>query len=131
MHTLQLASHDRSFVDFSNASLSVYSEIFPMWQNITIYMLYLESLLLEWKWKWKCNHSVILDSLWPHGLQPARLLCPWNFPGKNTGEGCCFLLLWIFPTQGSNLGLPHCRQIIYHVSHKGSPFLSLEELSVK
>ena len=36
--------------------------------------------------------SVVSDSLWPHGLKPARLLCPWNFPGKNTGVGCYFLL---------------------------------------
>ena len=134
------------------------------------------------------SHSVVSDSLWLHGLQPARLLCPWNFPGKNAGVGCHFLLqgnfltqglnlcllLWqadcvplchlkspvyymkseseshsvvsdslrphglfspwnslgqntgvsslsllqvIFPTQGSNLGLPHCRRIIYQLSH--------------
>ena len=40
--------------------------------------------------------------LQPHGLEPARLLCPWVFPGKNTGAGCHFLLQGIFPTQGSN-----------------------------
>ena len=51
------------------------------------------------------SHSVVSNSLQPHGLQPARLLCPWNFPGKNTGVGCHFLLLGIFPTQGSNLHL--------------------------
>ena len=44
------------------------------------------------------------DSLWPHGLQPTKLLCPWNFPGKNTGVGCHFLLRGIFPTQESS---PH------------------------
>ena len=49
------------------------------------------------------------DSLQPHGLQPARLLCPWNFPGKNTGVGSHSLLQGIFLTQGSNQGLPHCR----------------------
>ena len=38
--------------------------------------------------KWKWSHSVVSDSLWPHGLQPTRLLCPWDFPGKNTGVGC-------------------------------------------
>ena len=48
-------------------------------------------------------------------------LCPWNSRGKNTGVGCHFLLLRIFQTQGSNLGLPHCRQILYHLSHQGSP----------
>ena len=40
------------------------------------------------------------------------LLCPWDFPGKSTGVGCHFLLQGIFPTQGSNLGLPHCRQML-------------------
>ena len=45
------------------------------------------------------------DSLQPHGLQPTRLLCPWDFPGKNTGVGCHFPLGEIFLTQGSNLCL--------------------------
>ena len=47
--------------------------------------------------------SVVSNSLWPHGLYPARLLCPQDFIGKNTGVGCHFLLQGIFPTQGSNL----------------------------
>ena len=38
------------------------------------------------------SHLVMSDSLLPHGLQPTRLLCPWDFPGKNTGVGCHFLL---------------------------------------
>ena len=42
-------------------------------------------------------------------------------PGKNTGEGCHVLLQGIFPTQGLNPGLPHCRWILYHLSHQGSP----------
>ena len=54
------------------------------------------------------SHSVLSDSLQPHGLQPTRLLCLWNSPGKNTGVSCCFLLQGIFPTQGSNPGLLHC-----------------------
>ena len=49
----------------------------------------------------------------PHGLQPARLLCPLDSPGENTGVGCHSLLQGIFPTQGSKLGLLHCRQILY------------------
>ena len=53
--------------------------------------------------------SVMSDSLQPHGLQPTRLLCPWNSPGKNTGVGCSALLQGIFPTQGSNQGLLHGR----------------------
>ena len=60
------------------------------------------------------------NSLGPHELQPTRLLCLWDFPGKDTGVGCHFLFQGIFPTQGSNLGLPHCRQIFYQLSYKGS-----------
>ena len=47
---------------------------------------------------------------------PARLLCPWDFSGKNTEAGCHFLLQGIYLTQGSNLGLPNCRQILYHLA---------------
>ena len=54
--------------------------------------------------------------LWPHGLKPARFLCPWDSPGKNAGVGSHSLLPGIFPTQGSNLGLPHFRQILYRNS---------------
>ena len=111
------------------------------------------------------SHSVVSDSLQPHGLQPTRLLCPWNSPGKDTRVGSCPLLQGIFPIQGSNPGikprssalqadslpaeppgkpkntgvgslsllqgifltqgsnpdLPHDRQILYHLSHQGSP----------
>ena len=42
--------------------------------------------------KWKWSRSVMSDSLWPRGLQPTRLLCPWDFPGKSTGVGCHCLL---------------------------------------
>ena len=55
------------------------------------------------------------------GVSFSRLLCPWDFPGKSTGVGCCFLPQGIFPTQGSNPGLLHCRQTLYHLSHQGSP----------
>ena len=44
------------------------------------------------------------------------------FQANNTGVGCHFLLQRIFPTQGSNPGLPHCRQTLYHLSHQGSPW---------
>ena len=60
--------------------------------------------------------KVTSDSLWPHGLYS-----PWNSPGQNTGEGSLSLLQGIFPTQGSNPGLPHCRWILYQLSYKGSP----------
>ena len=62
--------------------------------------------------KWKWSRSVVSDSSRPHGLQPTRLLSPWNFPGKSTGAGCHFLLQGIFLTQGSNPGLPHCSQML-------------------
>ena len=57
----------------------------------------------------------------PHGLQPTRLLHPWDFPGKSAGVGCHCLLQGIFPTQELNPGPPHCRQMLYHLSHQGSP----------
>ena len=68
-------------------------------------------------------HLVVSDSLQSHRLKPTRLLCPWNFPGKNTGMGCHFLLKGIFPTQGLNLHLLlSCigMWILYHWCHLGS-----------
>ena len=53
------------------------------------------------------------------------LLCPWNSSGKNTEVGCHSVLQGIFLTQGSNLGLLQCRQILYHLSRQGSPWHSL------
>ena len=107
------------------------------------------------------RRSVTSDSLQPNGLQPARLLSPWNSPGKNTGVGsqfsspgdlpnpgfkhrspalqadsssseppgkprnvgvgCLSLLQGIFLTQESSRGLLHYRQILYQLSHQGSP----------
>ena len=55
-------------------------------------------------------------TLWLYGLYSS-----WNSPDQNTGEGRLSFLQGIFPTQGSNPGLPHCRQIPYQLSHKGSP----------
>ena len=68
------------------------------------------------KWRKSENCSVVSNSLRPHGLYS-----PWNSPGQNTGVGSCSLLQGIFPTQRSNSGLPHCRQILYQLRHKGSP----------
>ena len=64
-------------------------------------------------------------TLWPHGLWPARFLCPWNFPGKNTRVGFHFLFQGIFPTQGSNQGLLHWQASFYHWCHLGR--LGIEE----
>ena len=60
--------------------------------------------------------SVMSDSLRHHGLYS-----PWNSPGQNTGIGSCSLLQGIFPTQGLNPGLPHCRRVLYQLSYQGSP----------
>ena len=98
-------------------------------------------------WKWKVKSEVAqscptlsnpMDCSLPgssvHGIFQARVLewvaialrlhgryIRWNSPGQNTGVGDLSLLRGIFPTQGSNPGLPHCRQILYQLSHKGSP----------
>ena len=64
--------------------------------------------------------SVVSDSLRPYRLPSTRLLCPWDSPGKNTGEGCHALLQGIFPTQGLNQHLLCCRQTLYHLSNQES-----------
>ena len=60
--------------------------------------------------------SVVSDSLRPHGLYSQ-----WNSPGQNPGVGSLSLLQGLFPTQGSNPGLLHCRRILYQLSYQGSP----------
>ena len=77
--------------------------------------LQVDSLPVEPPEKLK-SRSVISDSLQPQGLYS-----PKNSPGQNTGVDNLSLLQGIFPTQGLNPGLPHCRQILYQLSHKGSP----------
>ena len=64
------------------------------------------------------SHVLLFATLW---TVPARLLCPWDSPGKNTGVGSYSLLQEIFPTQGSNPGLPYCGQIVHRLSHQGIP----------
>ena len=92
------------------------------------------SLIITWHVICKCImlcnwHLINLSSpqsevaqscptLWD--LMDTRLLRPWDFLGKSTGVGCHFLLQRIFPTQGSNPGLPHCRQTLYRLSHQGN-----------
>ena len=62
------------------------------------------------------SRSVVSNSLRSHGLYS-----PWNSPGQNTGVSSHCLLQGIFPNQGSNPGLSHCRWILYQLSHQGSP----------
>ena len=71
------------------------------------------------------SRSVVSDSLWLRGLYS-----PWNSPGQNTGVGSLSLLQEIFPTQGSNPGLPHCRRILYQLSHKGRNLLTIQKTRV-
>ena len=66
--------------------------------------------LLSWVWLFATSWTVACQS-------PVSM----DSPGQNTGVGGRSLLQGIFPTQGSNPGLPHCRQILYHLSHQGSP----------
>ena len=86
----------------------------------------LSNLKLLVQWRTQCsacvNHSVVSDSLPPHRV---RFLCPWDSPGKNSGDSCHSLLQGILQTKGTNLCFLHCSQILYHLSHhrslKGSP----------
>ena len=69
------------------------------------------------------RRSVVSDSMGSCGLLPARLLFPWDSPGKNTGAGCHFLLQGVFPTQRLSsrlLRLVLCNQVLYPLSHPGS-----------
>ena len=66
--------------------------------------------------KYDESHSVVSSSLQPHGINS-----PWNPPGQNAGVSNRSLLQGIFPTVGSNPGLLPCRQILYQLSHQGSP----------
>ena len=79
----------------------------------TIWHIYNESIFHNIESE---SRSVISDSLQHHGLYS-----PWNSPGQNTGVSSLSLLQGIFPAQGSNPCLPHCRWMLYHMSHEGSP----------
>ena len=74
--------------------------------------------------------SPVFDCLWPHGLQLTRLLCPWDFPGKNTRLDCHFLFLGIFQTQGLNSNLLCGRQLLYHWATREAP-LRIREMQIK
>ena len=95
------------------SSSTIFSNYFPYY-TVLIPVMNLSIIMCV-------SHSVMISSFQPHGLQPARLLCPWDSPGKSTRVGCHFLLQGIFQTQGLNLGLLHCGQILYHLSHQESP----------
>ena len=81
--------------------------------SFSVTMMYLSLVKSE-----SVSCSVLSDSLRPH--EPSRLLRPWNFLGKNNGVGSHSILQGMFPTQGLNLGLLHCRQVFYYLSHQGN-----------
>ena len=64
----------------------------------------------------------LCPTLWHCELQPARLLCPWDCPGKNIGVGCHFFLQGFFPTRGLNPRLPHLQEDSLPLSHQRSPY---------
>ena len=82
--------------------------------------------ILPWrkpKRKIKWVKSLCLTLCDPMDCSLTRFLRPWDFPGKNTGVGCHFLLQEIYPTQVLNPGLPHCRQMLfYRLSHQGRSY---------
>ena len=84
---------DQIFANFHavNISTSVHFKLPTVWQPACKTRLF--------------SHEVVPDPLWPHGLKLTRLLCLWDFPGKNAGMGCHFLLQGISLTQGLNPGL--------------------------
>ena len=101
-------------------SLSLLQDIFPT-QGLNQGLLHCRRILYQLSYQGSPeseseSRSVMSDSLRPHGLYS-----PWNSPGQKTGVGSLPLLQEIFPTQGSNPGLPHCRQILYQRSPQGSP----------
>ena len=81
-----------------------------------IFLSLFKSILDSWDEWWSESHSVVSDSLQPNGPY-----FPWNSPGQNTGVGSLSLLQGRFSTQDSNPDLPHCRQILNQLNHKGSP----------
>ena len=102
-----------SDTSFEKVSLSL-RLVFPFYWH-----WFLQNRLFWLQWTLKSeseSHSVVSNSLWPHGLYS-----PQKSPSQNTGVDSCSLLQGIFPTQGWNPALPHCRWILYQLSHQGSP----------
>ena len=85
--------------------------------------------LCLWRKKVKSlSHAWLFATPWIAAC--TKLLRPWDFQGKSTGVGCHFLFQGIFPTQGLNPGLSHCRQTLYHLSHQGSPCGERESIKI-
>ena len=89
----------------------------PLWLLVYIFWVMLKKMVTGIKWKSESESlPVVSYSLWPHGLYSS-----WNSPGQNTGVGSFSLLQGIFPTEGLNPDLLHCRRILYQLSSQRSP----------
>ena len=117
---------------FSTSELSIlFTNLFFYQYHIDLIIVtfgvcwYLTKIMKDFYEECVCiSHSVMFDSLRPHGLSPSRLLCPWNSSVKNTAVGSVSL-----PTGLPDPGLLHFRQILYHMSYQGSPFMRNERQS--
>ena len=90
--------------------------LLPFWSSA-------ERCLLHRVSEWVKSLSHVLLFATPWAVACTSLLRPWDFLGESTGVGCHFLFQGIFPNQGSDPGLLHCRQTLYRLSHQGSCFL--------
>ena len=112
-HGSDNAKHHTSFLccssNFQHEKRVYSSHLTPQWSDMKSKARLQKQLLKECPPPIMPNCSVVSDSLRPQERQPARLLYPWDFPGKNIGVGCHFLVPEIFQTQGSNLHLLHCK----------------------
>ena len=114
----QLCSYWRKSLTYLAWDLKEHSCI--LCDTSSLCFLFFKCLWSEVKWR----RSVVSDSA-TRGLQPTKLLRPWDSPGKDTGVGYHFLLQGIFPTQGSNPVLSYCRQTLQPLHHQGSPYSSV------
>ena len=113
--TISISWHYIHSLPSTNAALLIHNQpSIHLDSFFSVTMMYLSLVKSE-----SVSCSVLSDSLRPH--EPSRLLCPWNFLGKKNGVGSHSILQGIFPTQALNLGLLHCRQILYHLCHQGNP----------
>ena len=98
--------------------------VFTSVLDLKLFLTFQGSISEVNKYFFCCCYCLVAQScltLQSHGLQSTRLLCPWDFPGKNAGVGCHFLLQGIFPTPGSNLHLLLWQADSLLLSHLGSP----------
>ena len=111
------------YIQIVERSISRTHFILNSWDSVCVCIcsLYIQrtSICIQSEWVKSLSRVWLFATPWTVAI---RLLCPWNSPGKNTGVACHSLLQGIFLTQGSNQGLSHCRQILHHLSHQGSPW---------